>query len=109
VLFYYAGHGSQEQTPAEFWAIEPDHLHETLVCYDSRTPTGKDLADKELAKLIAEVAENKPQITIVLDCGHSGSSTRELDPDVTVRQAPADLRVRSLFQLRNLRLLRCIH
>lgn len=98
VLVYYAGHGSQEQTPAEFWAIEPDHLHETLVCYDSRTPTGKDLADKELAKLIAEVAENKPQMTIVLDCCHSGSGTRDLDPDIAVRQAPADSRVRSLDQ-----------
>lgn len=94
VLFYYAGHGSQEQTPEEFWAIEPDHLHETLVCYDSRTPTGKDLSDKELAKLIAEVAENNPQITIVLDCCHSGSGTRELDS--TVRQTSADGRVRSL-------------
>ncbi|MCU0549451.1 MAG: caspase family protein [Leptolyngbya sp. Prado105] len=96
VLFYYAGHGSQEQTPQEFWAIEPDHLHETLVCYDSRTPTGKDLADKELAKLIAEVAENNPQITIVLDCCHSGSGTREIE--VSVRQTPADSRVRSLDQ-----------
>jgi hypothetical protein len=37
VLFYYAGHGNQEQTPKEFWAIESNHLHETLVCYDSRT------------------------------------------------------------------------
>lgn len=96
VLFYYAGHGSQEQTPQEFWAIEPDHKHETLVCYDSRTPTGKDLADKELAKLIAEVSENNPQITIVLDCCHSGSGTRDIDPNVTVRQTPADSRVRSL-------------
>lgn len=96
VLFYYAGHGSQEQTPQEFWTIEPDHLHETLVCYDSRISTGRDLADKELAKLIAEVAENHPQITIVLDCCHSGSGTREID--VTVRQAPADSRVRSLDQ-----------
>ena len=96
VLFYYAGHGSQEQTPEAFWAIEPDHQHETLVCYDSRTPMGKDLADKELAKLIAEVAENNPQITIVLDCCHSGSGTREIDPDIAVRQTPADSRVRSL-------------
>ncbi|MBE9008647.1 caspase family protein [Pseudanabaenaceae cyanobacterium LEGE 13415] len=98
VLFYYAGHGSQEQTPKEFWAIEPDHLHETLVCYDSRSPNGKDLADKELAKLIAEVAENNPQITIVLDCCHSGSGTRDINSDVVVRQAPADSRVRSLDQ-----------
>src|SRR4051812_6876675 len=36
-LFYFSGHGSQEQTPCEFWGLEPDHLNETLICYDSRT------------------------------------------------------------------------
>ena len=30
-LFYYCGHGSQEQAPEEFWKLEPDHLDETLV------------------------------------------------------------------------------
>src|SRR4051812_13451337 len=35
-LFYYAGHGSQEPAPPEFWHLEPDKLDETLVCYDSR-------------------------------------------------------------------------
>ena len=25
-LFYYSGHGSQEQAPEEFWKLEPDHL-----------------------------------------------------------------------------------
>jgi hypothetical protein len=65
VLFYYSGHGSQELAPKEFWHIEPDHLDETLVCYDSRSEGGWDLADKELAKLIAEVAENEPHITII--------------------------------------------
>src|SRR5688572_6965165 len=27
-LFYYAGHGSQERAPEEFWKIEPDRLNE---------------------------------------------------------------------------------
>ena len=36
-LFCYSGHGSQEQAPEQFWHIEPDHLNETLVLYDSRT------------------------------------------------------------------------
>jgi hypothetical protein len=35
-LFYYSGHGSQEKAPPEFWHLEPDHLDETLVLYDSR-------------------------------------------------------------------------
>src|SRR5271166_1041051 len=42
-LFYYSGHGSQEQTPEELWALEPDRLDETLVLYDSRSPKSWDL------------------------------------------------------------------
>ncbi|BAY46957.1 peptidase C14 caspase catalytic subunit p20 [Scytonema sp. HK-05] len=35
VLFYFAGHGSQEHAPEEFWTLEPERLDETLVCYDT--------------------------------------------------------------------------
>src|SRR5215467_11562814 len=28
-LFYYSGHGSQEDAPPEFWRFEPDRLDET--------------------------------------------------------------------------------
>jgi hypothetical protein len=94
-LFYFSGHGSQEPAPEEFWHLEPDHLNETLVCYDSRLPGKYDLADKELAKLIAEVAVRKPHIIIVLDSCHSGSGTRAGD-DEGVRHAPADTRARAL-------------
>lgn len=97
VVFYYAGHGSQEQAPPEFWQIEPDRLNETLVCYDSRNAGGWDLADKELAKLIAEVAERDPHIVVFMDCCHSASGTRgELTLDTTVRKAPVDKRHRPL-------------
>ncbi|MEO1341645.1 MAG: caspase family protein, partial [Cyanobacteria bacterium J06635_13] len=96
-LFYYAGHGSQEQAPPEFWDIEPDRLNETIVCYDSRSPGGWDLADKELGKLISEVCQNNPHTLIILDCCHSGSGTRgELDLEVAVRKAPLDKRIRPL-------------
>ena len=96
-FFYYAGHGSQEQAPQEFWSIEPDRLDETLVCYDSRSPGGWDLADKELAKLIAEVAQNNPHITIILDCCHSGSGTRgDLEGETAIRKTSADKRQRPL-------------
>lgn len=95
-FFYYAGHGSQQETPEEFWSIEPDRLNETLVCYDSRSPGVWDLADKELAKLIAEVAEKNPHITMIMDCCHSSSGTRgDLEPDrVEERQIPMDMRKR---------------
>ncbi len=96
VLFYYCGHGSQERSPKEFWHLEPDHLDETLVCYDSRTAGGWDLADKELAKLIAEVAETEPHISIILDCCHSGSGTRNPLSETKVSRLPTDDRERPL-------------
>lgn len=94
-FFCYAGHGSQELAPEEFWILEPDRLNETLVCYDSRTPGGWDLADKELAKLIALVAAKNPHITIIMDCCHSGSGTRDTFGEA-VRLAPIDRRKRPL-------------
>jgi hypothetical protein len=96
-VFYYSGHGSQEQAPEEFWPLEPDHLDETLVCYDSRQEGQFDLADKELAKLISEVAARGPHIAVVLDCCHSGSGTRRIDlKETAVRRAPTDLRRRRI-------------
>jgi pimeloyl-ACP methyl ester carboxylesterase len=94
-LFYYSGHGSQEHTPVEFWQLEPDRLDETLVCYDSREPGNFDLADKELAKLIAAVAAGGAHVVIILDMCHSGSATRSATTE-GVRRAPTDLRERPL-------------
>ncbi|ACC81768.1 caspase family protein [Nostoc punctiforme] len=82
-LFYFSGHGSQERAGQEFWNLEPDHLNETLVCWDSRTDDIWDLADKEIAKLIAEVSQNHPHIVIILDCCHSGGGTRDENDDVS--------------------------
>ncbi|MCC5617166.1 caspase family protein, partial [Nostoc sp. CHAB 5836] len=91
-----SGHGPQELAPKEFWHLEPDHLDETLVCYDSRTEDGWDLADKELAKLIAEVAEKDPHITIIMDCCHSGSGTKDPLQETRIRRFPTDKRERPL-------------
>jgi hypothetical protein len=98
-LFYYSGHGAQGRTAKEFLHLEPDKLDETLVCYDSRLPGNYDLADKELAHLIAEVAKNETHVTIVLDCCHSGSGTRgplETSAGTLVRLAQTDMRERPL-------------
>lgn len=96
VFFAYSGHGSQEHAPLEFWHLEPDRLNETLVCWDSRIGNGWDLADKELAKLIADLAKNSPRICILLDCCHSGTGTREDLREAAVRRAPTDRRNRPL-------------
>ncbi len=96
VFFYYSGHGAQEKAIEEFWHLEPDRLNETLVCYDSRTEDNRDLADKELAYLISQVARKNPHVVMILDCCHSGSGTRDLSPEITVRRAPVDSRERPL-------------
>ena len=93
-LFYYSGHGSQAPSPPEFWTIESDRLNETLVCWDSRLNGQWDLADKELARLIAEIAQNTPHIIVILDCCHSGTGTRHPIQSVATRQVPADVRQR---------------
>ena len=94
-LFYYSGHGSQEPAPEEWWDIEPDHLDETLVLYDCRGPGKWDLADKELASLLVNVAKRDPHVLVVLDCCHSGSGTRAvLDDGTAERHAPQDRRQR---------------
>ena len=96
-LFYYSGHGSQEAAPEEFWHLEPDHLDETLVLWDSRQDGQFDLADKELAALLTQVATHEPHILVVLDCCHSGSGTRApLEDGIGSRRAPTDTRVRPL-------------
>src|SRR5579883_2425573 len=92
VLFYYSGHGSYETAPEVFRNQERDGKIETLVCYDSRTPGGRDLADKELSYLIEQVAKNNPHILIILDSCHSGTATR--DPEVVERQINPDGKVR---------------
>jgi pimeloyl-ACP methyl ester carboxylesterase len=93
-LFYYAGHGAREQAPEEFWKLEPDHLNETLFLFDSRAEGSWGLADKEIAKLIGEVAAKGPHVAVILDCCHSGSGTREIG--TLVRRAPMDLRRRPI-------------
>ncbi len=99
-LFYYAGYGSQAAVPEAFWLSDPDRMMETLVCYDSRIDSEHwDLADKELARLVAEVDRSGPHTAIVLDCGHLGARLQtELQTggssSVATRQIMPDLRDR---------------
>ena len=90
-VFYYGGHGSQEPALPEQLRVEPDAHNETLVLVDSRQGDVADLADKELALLVDEVAAVAGHVLVVLDCCHSGSGVRaveEIDDDVRVRRAP---------------------
>ena len=90
IVFHYSGHGSQMNSQS---ANEPDGLDETLVAYDSRGKIGGkyvyDIPDKTLAALIEQLAQAKgDNITIILDCCHSGSGTREVK--LNTRRAPID-------------------
>jgi hypothetical protein len=77
-LFQFCGHGARWASNAAFRESFPDGKDEGLVCSDSRRPGGYDLADKELAVLIAEVAKNDAHVVVLFDCCHSGSGTREV-------------------------------
>jgi hypothetical protein len=88
VLFHYSGHGSRELAASEFSEYFSEGKGETLVCYDSRIEGGYDLADKELAVLLGEVAKKNPHIVVIQDCCHSGSGTRDAGFEETPEEAP---------------------
>lgn len=77
-LFQYAGHGAQWKASSEFLEFYPDGKDEGLVLFDSRHNGEFDLADKEIAVLLAGVAANNPHLAVILDCCHSGSGTRDV-------------------------------
>lgn len=81
VLIQYSGHGAREKAAPEFLHHFPDGFCETLVCYDSRTPNGFDLADKEIAVLIERIASKGVHVVMIMDCCHSGSISRDLNSD----------------------------
>ncbi|HLE83136.1 MAG TPA: caspase family protein [Thermoanaerobaculia bacterium] len=84
-LFCFSGHGSQEPAPLPYSLEEPGGLSETLLAHDSRGG-GLDIADKELAVLIAELARGGAHIVVVLDSCHSGTATREPEEEGLVRR-----------------------
>jgi Caspase domain len=78
-LFHYSGHGARWSSASAFREFYPDGKDEGLVCIDSRRAGGYDLADKELAVLVHEVASRGVHLAVTLDCCHSGSGTRNAD------------------------------
>jgi Caspase domain len=78
-LFHFSGHGAQSASAAAFRPFFPEGLDEGLVCADSRLPGGHDLADKELAALLHELAPRQSHVAVLFDCCHSGSGTRSAD------------------------------
>lgn len=90
VLFYYSGHGSRARDDS---GQSVDGHDETIVPHDSRTPGVFDIKDWELGMLLDELGAYTDNVTVILDCCHSGSGTRDLAPfGLTARQCQPDLR-----------------
>ena len=91
VWFHFSGHGTQQLTANEFLPFEPNGKDQALVChYTSEVQEAPFLlADKELGRLIEEVAtlnidgttqeKTSPHIVATLDCCHSGTGTRDFN------------------------------
>ena len=76
VVVHYSGHGSQM---ADREGDEPDGKDETLVPHDSgRKPhPNRDITDDELYAWIRGVTEQTRNLSLVFDCCHSGTITRD--------------------------------
>jgi len=91
VVVYYAGHGSRMRDPL---ADDPDALIESLVTYDSGRGTvpNRDILDREIDLAVRQLCERSDNVTLIFDCCHSGSVTRDVGVGPTTRQVEPDLR-----------------
>ncbi len=84
VVFYFAGHGSQvpDQRPLD----EPDGLDEVLCCHDLTAEGSNAFRDDELGDWLDTLTASS--ITVVLDCCHSGTGTKDPLDDLAARFLP---------------------
>ncbi len=76
-IFFFAGHGSQNEAPPAFRHLETDRQLESIVAFDSRLPGGRDVLDKELSYLIWESTRRADvHFVVIMDCCHAGTNTR---------------------------------
>jgi hypothetical protein len=91
VVFHFSGHGSQRT--AQYLDLEPDGLDETIVPSDSGRGAhpNRDITDDEIYAWLSRLRDITPYVTLVLDCGHSGTITRDAF-GAQERSLEADLR-----------------
>ncbi|KAJ2917516.1 hypothetical protein MD484_g2898, partial [Candolleomyces efflorescens] len=80
ILIYYAGHGSEAPAPKE-WNWDTDMIQMILPCdYGRKSESNRAvpaIPDRTLGVLISQIAQEKGNnITVIMDCCHSGSGTR---------------------------------
>ncbi|TFK37085.1 caspase domain-containing protein [Crucibulum laeve] len=91
ILIYYAGHGAETLAPVGWEAGGPNARIQMLIPYDFvpeevATESGQGILDKEFNLLLSYIAEEKgDNITVILDCCHSGSGTRSEDSSILTR------------------------
>lgn len=91
-LFFFAGHGSCCEAPEAFRHLAPGGMIESMVCWDSRRPGGRDLMDKELSFLIWQATEGREvHFLAITDCCHSGNITRGVKERLIREAGPAAL------------------
>lgn len=88
-VFHYSGHGSRAIDAS---GTQPDGMDETLVPQDSRIGDVYDLKDWEFAQWLEELSQYSDNVTIILDCCHSGGATRDTESTGTKRDCPMDER-----------------
>jgi hypothetical protein len=88
VVVQFSGHGSQMRDRE---GDEADGWDETIVPYDSgrRKIPNRDISDDEIYLWLQRLTAITPNITLIFDCCHSGTITRDPFGD-TARWAPPD-------------------
>ncbi len=76
VVFHYSGHGSQMRDRE---GDEPDGWDETIMPSDSGRgdKENRDITDDEIYLRLLKLGEKTSHITLIFDCCHSGSVTRD--------------------------------
>ena len=96
-VFYFSGHGAEEEADEVWHSSSQKTTIGTIVCYDSRSPEGvTDIADKELRYLINKISYREdgsgvPHFVLMTDSCHSGGATKnvgEMTPRLTQKGSP---------------------
>ncbi|MCA9542138.1 MAG: caspase family protein, partial [Myxococcales bacterium] len=94
VLLHFSGHGTEMRDPLDQTA---SGYRECLVTHDSGEGGEWHVPDRTVGALLHLLAQRTSQITVVFDCCHSGSGTRQMPPlqarlaEPDPRRPPADL------------------
>ena len=77
VVIQYSGHGSQAPDGPE--ADEPNGMDSTIVPCDSGRGTlpNRDITDDEVHQWLSRLTQRTSNVTLILDCCHSGTISRD--------------------------------